>query len=358
MRHTCIVALAFAIPFSSCHETRPTPEHVSQGLAIRTRGSTVTIRYLLPATLPTGHVAATERGFAAPVVDGCSDPTQIVYDDAYVGAYIEWALTAALVDGAARYTIVTPDEAIEVDSGLDESYLGRRFRAEDLIRFLEMRASVPAVERTFVIDDPKLVRLMRENAASSSARRVRISPWDRDTGSILSLLGLARFAPAYPLFKRLIEDRSPPVRHDAVIALGRIAPVVPQALSDLSRLLTHKELGGVAFNALQLAGGAAVPVLIEAMDHPESNVRARAVFALPWIPFDAAAPAILVALDHRDAEVREWAVASVLDIQSRGVSVGRAEIIAALRRRLSDENANVRRRAAVALKNLDVPAGD
>jgi len=318
----------------------------------------VSLRYLLPAPEPpSSTISAPQWGLAAPVADGFSDPNRIVYDEAYMDQYVEWAMNAAHVDGPATYSIATRESVVQVASGLDESYLGQRFRAEQLMRFLQTRAEGQRIERTFQIENRELRQLLRD-PESHVSRRLRNSPWDRDTATVMSLLALARYKPAYRLFTALLSDPALSVRSQAALGLGRIAPEVPEAVTDLARLLPDKELGNDAASGLTMAGAVAVPALIEAFDHSDPAVRNRAVLALARMhPFEAAVPGLLAALDNSDSLVREWAVSVVLDMQSRGVTVEGSELVRLLAKRLTDGNLNVRWQCAIILGQMK-PIGD
>lgn len=310
------------------------------------------LTYRLPAK-SAGESTAETWGLAAPKDDeGYSDPNRIVYDDAYVDAYVDWAVNSPIACGAATYRVSTPDGVKNVSSGLDESYLGGQFRAERLMAFLKQRLEGEAVERTFRVTNAELARVLRENPDSTSARRLKLSPWDRDTCSVISLLGLVRYKPALPQFKALLEDPNAGVRYTAFVAIGRLAAEMPDAVDHLVGLLGDEHRGGDAASALALADAAAVPALMTAIDSDEPTVRHRAVGVLGGIPIEAAEPALLAALDHRDEELRHVAVAVVLDMQTRGVAIDSDKLIDAVARRLADDaNDDTRRTAAIVLLN-------
>jgi hypothetical protein len=316
------------------------------------------LRYLLPVQdAHAGEGTAGRWGLAAPAVDGFSDPNRIIYDQAYVDAYVAWAMDTPIVCGAATYRVVTKDGVVEFTSGLDATYLGTQFRAEDLMRFLRTRTEGKAAERTFRVKRPDAGELLRGQPESFAGRRLRRSPRERDTEAVVDLLALARHRPAFPLFRELLKDADPALRTTVVLALGRLTPVVPEAVEELNRLLLHKELGADAVAALAMAGPAAVAVFVKAMDHPDETVRNRAVFGLGRIdPFEAAVPGLLAALDHKDRTLREWALSVVIDLQTKGVAVGKDEVVDALARRLLDGDDRTRSAAVIALVNLKAAA--
>jgi HEAT repeat protein len=320
----------------------------------RKGGTAVTLRYLLPVQDPAEKKSsAVQWGVAAPVVDGFSDPNLIVYDQAYMERYVHWAVDTPIACGEAMYLITAAEGVLQVSGGLDESYLGQRFRADDLLRFLRTRTEGKTVERTFRVEYPEAVRVVQEHPQSLAARRLRHSPWERDTLSVVRLLSLARYKQAHPLFQALLKDPSLEVRTAVVLALGRIAAVVPEAIKDLTRLLPDLGLGSAAADGLTMAGGVAVPALIEAMNHQDAIVNNRAVFALARLhPFGDAVPGLLAALEHRNHTIRKWALSVVIDLQGRGVTITSHELIDTLGLRLADGDDEIRLQAAIALVNL------
>jgi len=312
-----------------------------------------TLRYWLPAQDLSAKKSSVERwGLAAPIIGEFSDPNALVYDQAYIDAYVNWAIDTPISCGPATYWIATPQKVLEVNSGLDEAELGRRFRADDLLAFLKRRIDGKAIERTFKINRADAAKMLREQPESLVARRLGQSPWDGHTATVVSLLGLAQYKPAYPLLKSLVKDRSPGVRYAAVIGLGRLSAVVPEAVPALARLLPDKELGGDAATALTFAGAAAVPVFIEAMNHPDDIVRNRAVYGLRGLDLEVGLPGLLAALEHKDTTIRKQGLSVVIDLQGRSVPVGKDALVAALGRRLLDGDDETRRSAAIALVNL------
>ena len=314
---------------------------------------TVTLRYALPMRTGKPASSAAKWGLAAPIIDGDANPNRIVYDLAYLEAYLHWAVDAPTACGAATYQIRMEASVEEFTSGLDAAYLGRQFQERDLLRYLQERVEGKRSEQTFQIQDAAACQAIREYP-DSLVQRLRQSPWERDTLAVIGLLGESRCRAAQPWLQRLIRDESPTVRGAAVSALGSIGRGVPKALDDVQALLEDDELRAAAFDALRRAEGAAVPILIAALDHDHALVRNQAVYSLPWIPFHDAAPAILAALQHEDQEVRQWAVAVVLDIQSRGVVIDHAQVISALKSLVenAEEPAATRQNAEIAVANL------
>jgi HEAT repeat protein len=328
-------------------------------VVVKVTDDSVTLRYRVPMSNRADESSAERWGLAAPVVDGCSDPNRIVYDEAYVEKYVQWAISADHVDGMANYEIVLPEGGkTTFYGGMDELYLGRRFRAEDLMGFLKTRLQDVGEERDFTVKNKELVRIARKFPERVPGGRLRWSPWERDLYYAISLVSQARYAPAYPTMKALAKDRSPTIRGAAMAAMGRMAKVAPQAPEDLAEFLDHpedlsrQEISRV-LDALTAADGLAIPVLIEAMDHENEFLRNQAVHKLPWMTYADAAPAVVAALTHERAEVRGWGTSALHDIQSRGKEIRKdpsiREVVAALADLLADDSRDTRRSAALNL---------
>ena len=177
---------------------------------------------------------------------------------------------------------------------------------------------------------------VRNHAQSLAGKRLSESPWERDIRAALVLLGHSHYAAAHPVCRKLLKDNSEWVRYTAAIALGRIGKKIPAALKDLRSVMGDKKLGNMASQGLRIAEGPAVPMLVDAIGDQEWLVRNRAVYALPWIEFNAARPAYLAALRHQDAETRSWGVSVLINAQGRGYRSGNREIVGVLKEILAD----------------------
>src|SRR5262245_18542932 len=128
-----------------------------------TRAQEPMLRYLLPVRDTPARASTVARwGLSAPVSNGFSDPNAIVYDQAYVDAYVAWAIDAPIACGAATYRLAMKDRVVEFGSGLDEAYLGQQLRADDLIRFVRARTEGKVEERTFRIGRADGIEALRE----------------------------------------------------------------------------------------------------------------------------------------------------------------------------------------------------
>jgi hypothetical protein len=114
------------------------------------RGKFIEVRYRLPNQQVLAGKSSAERwGLAAPAQGELADPNRIVYDREYIEKYVDWAANAPIACGPATYVIVTPQGERSVQTGHDAIYLGRRFSAEDLVKFLKTRAAGTSVERSY-----------------------------------------------------------------------------------------------------------------------------------------------------------------------------------------------------------------
>lgn len=339
------MALMFALILVGCQAEAPEREATAKDEAV--------VRYILPVSRIHAAGGATHPDHVGGRI--VSDPTTLLYDQRRVREHLHWLLDGIAVDGVAVYTVLTPDGPVEFTTGFDAHYLGDMFRAADLLAFLKERLNTKTAEKEFHIVEPELVKLYRERMAqdaAATARRLAFSPWDRDTVAVISLLSHAGYVEAESLFMQLTRDNNQAVRHAAVLALGRIAPSSPAAMADLKRLLSDSELQREAIRAMAMADEAAVPAMIEALDHSDELVRNRVVHAAPRMDPEAGKRLLLAAMRHRDEAVRGWAVSAVIDMQGRREDIGNGQIVDALAALLRDENHQTRRSAALALQNL------
>jgi hypothetical protein len=129
----------------------------------------IEVRYRLPNQQALAAKSSAARwGLAAPAQGELADPNRIVYDQEYIEKYVDWAANAPIACGPATYVIVTPQGERSVQTGHDAIYLGRRFSAEDLVKFLKTRAAGTSVERTFRIGHAEAVKVLRDNPESMS----------------------------------------------------------------------------------------------------------------------------------------------------------------------------------------------
>lgn len=138
-------------------------------------------------------------------------------------------------------------------------------------------------------------------------------------------------------------------RVQAALGLGKIG--TPSAVSVLINALNNENLkisdGAVA--GLQRAGGKALGALKTAVNHPDPNVRVRAVQSLGGIESTESVPILADALNDPDVRVKRAAA------QALG-NTGQPEAVPVLIRALGMEDGGVVLTAAGSLKQIGTPA--
>ncbi|MCU0515004.1 MAG: HEAT repeat domain-containing protein, partial [Anaerolineae bacterium] len=147
---------------------------------------------------------------------------------------------------------------------------------------------------------PRLADFQRAATHPDWRLRVRVFDW-------LATSREAQPAPEYvPLLLQGVQDAEANVRHAALRALARYPLTEPLVAAMQGALLDDEYL--VADTAAQLlvkAGDAAVPGLLEAMQHPAVDVRGRAMECLGRLRAVVAVPPLEAALDDDRRPSRE-----------------------------------------------------
>jgi len=162
-------------------------------------------------------------------------------------------------------------------------------------------------------------------------------------------------APAGADLVAVLFDGDPLVRSAAARVIGKLAPEVPGAVPALIQMFPDREALR-AVSQFKEAGAAAVPRLIELLEHTDPTVRREAVRALGKIGEPSlAALAKLNALATGDpqAGVREQSAEAIGDI-GPAAAAGIPVLVRALR----DEEPKVRRDAARSLGKMGPAAKD
>lgn len=293
-----------------------------------------------------------EWGMSAPVFDEISNPNLIRYDEAYMKLYVDFALNNEISCGSASYFIITDDESIEIRTGLDESYLGMRFKAEDLIKFLEVRVAENHEPKTFPFEIEGST-----DQLPNAVRTLSLSPWERDLYHVISLLAKSKYGPGYDVIKQLTKDSNETLRYGAIQGLAEYVDAHEPAASDLGDLLNEEHLARPAMEALRRGGPNAIPIIVSAIEGSNPKVANQAVFSLPWIAdsVSVAESAWIAALDHEEPEIRSWGMAALQDLCSRGTDVDLAPLRTILEKRQSDDSdlPRTRSRAESLLKRFE-----
>jgi len=123
-----------------------------------------------------------------------------------------------------------------------------------------------------------------------------------------------------PVVEPLIEalgDREKTVRKFAITILGNLRD--PRAIEEIGMALydLHHEVSRAAAEALAQFGAPAIDVLVEALSHPESGVRERAVFGLGKIQDERIAPYLIEMLHDPDPLIKRQAVLSISELRDK-----------------------------------------
>lgn len=235
--------------------------------------------------LPSPNVAknsSDEFELGCPLDEGFSNPNLICYDQKYLEQFVKEKMNGQIVCGAGEYTVVSTDgKEISVRSGLDESYLGKKFREADLIKYLQRRIVGNSIAK-------QITTTIAENQAQQFktsklwfAKKFNYSPWERDTSNIISLLSKSQLKSAVPVLVELTKDPSETVRNQATMGLGKLSQEHDSAAQFLFERLSDRDpkISSTALNGLRYGKGKAIPYLVKAM----KNRFAPAFDSLPQI---------------------------------------------------------------------------
>lgn len=115
---------------------------------------------------------------------------------------------------------------------------------------------------------------------------------------------------AEPLIEALL-DKEGAVRKFAAILLGRIGDARALESLAMAQYDMHHEVGNAAAEALAQFGAPAIPVLTEALSHPESWIRIHAIRALGGIHEEEVVPILVRLLDDPEREIKMHAIKSL-----------------------------------------------
>ena len=133
---------------------------------------------------------------------------------------------------------------------------------------------------------------------------------EQAAGDLLSAIENMGGAAVDPLIESL-QDKEGAVRKFAVTLLGRVKD--PRALEPLSTAQydLHHEVGKTAAEALAQFGAPAIPLLTEALRHPEMWIRIHAVRALGMMNDSQIIPILLEMLNDPEREVKKHTIKSL-----------------------------------------------
>ncbi len=179
-----------------------------------------------------------------------------------------------------------------------------------------------------LLDDPKIeVRQAAARALGDTKHSAAIpfliealhdsSWWFEREQSVADLLtAIEKMAPAVvdPLIEAL-ADKEATVRKFAAIMLGRIGD--PRAVEELGMTLydLHNEVGKAAAESLIKFGPQTIEIFIEALRHPEADVRENAVRALSRIKDQRAVILLIEMLQDPDWEVQKQSLLALGELR-------------------------------------------
>ena len=153
-------------------------------------------------------------------------------------------------------------------------------------------------------------------------------------------------AAAIPALLKALEHPDTDVRRSAANALGQIGST--DSIPGLLKALEHPDtdVRRSAVNALSQIGSIdSIPGLLDVLEDPDADVRRKTVDALGQLSSAEAIPGLLTALEHLDTDVRRSAANALGQI-------GSTDSIPGLLKALADPDAEVCRSAAEALGKI------
>ncbi len=162
----------------------------------------------------------------------------------------------------------------------------------------------------------------------------------------IELLGITLSEQAIPALLQALNHEDSDVRRSAADALGKIGNEA--AVEALLQALNHEDSDvrrSAAYALGKIRNEAAVEALLQALNDEDSDVRRSAAYALGKIGNEAAVEALLQALNDEDSDVRRSTAYALGKIRNEAA-------VEALLQALNDEDSNVRRSAAYALGEI------
>ncbi len=282
-----------------------------------------------PAAVPALASAVTTvhplpRGQVAEILGAIKDQRAVpALLQALGGEFFTVRARAALALGQLRDNRAIP----ALSRGLkDQEPEVRAAAARGLAAFAEPRTFEALSE--VLLDDPRLEVRQAAAEALGETRRAEAIPylmaalhdsfwWYEREKELNSLLeAIVKMGPAVvPELIGTLKDPEGTVRKLAAVLLGRIPD--PRAIEPLTLALydTHFDVCRASAEALAAMGEPALPVLLEALKHPEAWIRQQAVLGLTAIHDPQVAPAIMGLIGDENREVRKQVILSLGQIK-------------------------------------------
>ncbi len=198
-----------------------------------------------------------------PLVNGYSDPNQIVYDREHFEGYRAYYANRTTICGIGPLAEITIGDApVAFRFSLDWYEIGTRFHIDHLRRFLR-------------------ARIVGTTQAYSPAKFPDMHPYERDVHVAMRLVASARVKDALPEVIELLSDRSRDVKRSAIEAIG-IGGFGDDAVESIPKLveLLESDLAHDAAWALASIGEEAVSALSEKVNKGSTDARFYSIEAL------------------------------------------------------------------------------
>jgi len=221
-----------------------------------------------------------------------------------------------------------------------------------------------AVEPLFALMENADRRLY--NSISAAIRRIANSSYNIDALSFILQHGnfharleavntLSQFKSDEVIepLRLALHDREHDVRLQAVKALGKLAN--PETIPELIKALQDNSISiqRVALNGLVIIGEPALAGLSTIANHPDTNIRRRAITAISEINVPDTIPILLSYLPYSDADTCLYII-QLLDTQGE-LSNHNQLILEQLKRLINNTNPNIREKIITVLGNIDTP---
>jgi HEAT repeat protein len=277
-----------------------------------------------------------------------------------------WAAVVAVWCASAAHVAAQDDVVRDLANRLKGSDVEAKLQAIDMLSDLgaAARAAVPALSNATSDKDPK-VRSHAARAlgaigpAAAAAVPVLAARLKDDDGLVrahavrsLGLIGQGNKNVDSKTIQQvgaLIADPDERVRRTVVQTFIRIRPDRSITIPLFTKILEESEpsVKLLVLNAMAEAGADAVPVLLEALDRPESRYWGCLILSEIGPPAEAAVPKLLQIAQDKAAEVRMEALMALGAIKPKD-----AKAIAGITAALKDPVGGVRYAAAYALGNI------
>lgn len=232
--------------------------------------------------------ASVKRSIKWPLVDGYSDPNEIVYDKAHFEGYLAFYQNRVTSSGIGpQCVMVIGDKTVTFRSNIDSTPVGgTRFHIDHLRRFLRSR-----------MDGTKKVYL--------DNRSPKLSPFERDVWHCVGFIRAAKASSALGELNKLLSDPNDAIKFATVWAIAEMGREANDSIPLLAEVLETK-VSSAAGMALAKMGKAAIPALIKKARSGGVDARIYSIEALGKIgPPARDAVDVLIKALHEKKDIRD-----------------------------------------------------